>query len=464
MHLFRHPAAFLALLALGACGGGDLVLPDEGQPARVTMLSGDAQTGTILEPAHDSLVVKVTDRFGSPVANVQVTWSVEGGGAVDPDTVVTGADGRAATQRILGEQPGPYGTTATASPLPDEAVAFTTTAVAARLVFFTAPPAASSSGAALDPAPVIQLQDPSANPLPRAGVSVTVQIASGDGALSGTTTQTTDADGRATFGDLSIVGDPGARTLIFAASGYAPLVSAPIGLAVGAPAAVAAAAGDGQTATVGSAVPVAPAVVVSDLSGTPVAGVAVAFAVASGGGKVTGANATTGADGVATVGSWTLGSTAGANELTATVDAAGVSGNPVTFTANAGAGAPNPGRSSVTAAPGAITASQGSATSTVTVVVRDAHEQPGSRPDRDPRRHRRGGDAVAARADERLGQHDGDVQRDRRRPAHHLRHRRRRSARQRERERVRRRTGSRASGRQRSQRHGREDRPRFSSR
>jgi len=372
MHPVRRSAAFLALLAFGACGGGDLVLPNEGQPAQVAMVSGDGQTGTILEPAKDSLVVRVTDRFGSPVAGVEVAFSPDGGGDVSPASAVTGTDGRAATQRILGGQPGQYGTTAVATALPEDVVSFTTTAVAARLVFVTQPGATSSSGARIDPVPVLQLQDPSGNALARAGVSVTVQIASGDGTLQGTTSQTTDADGRATFGDLSIVGGPGARTLIFAADGYAPAVSTPISLGIGAPASVAAAAGDGQTATAGQAVPVDPGVVVRDGSGTPVPGVAVVFAAGSGGGSVSGANATTGADGVATVGGWTLGGGAGPNTLTATVGASGVSGNPVTFTATAVGGAPSPDRSKVNAAPGTIPASQGSATSIITVTVRDA--------------------------------------------------------------------------------------------
>jgi len=372
MHPFRRSAAILALLALGACGGGDLVLPNEGQPANVAMVSGDGQTGTILEPAKDSLVIQVTDRFGSPVAGVTIAFSPDGGGGVSPASAVTGNDGRAATQRILGGQPGEYGTTAVATALPEDVVTFTTTAVAAKLVFITQPGATSSSGARIDPAPVLQLQDPSGNALARPGVSVTVQIASGDGTLQGTTSQTTDADGRATFGDLSIVGGPGARTLIFAADGYAPAVSAPISLGIGAPASVAAAAGDGQTATAGDAVPVDPAVVVRDGSGTPVPGVGVVFTIASGGGSVSGANATTGADGIATVGGWTLGGGAGPNTLTATVGASGVSGNPVTFTATAVGGAPSPDRSKVEAAPGTIPASQGSATSTITVTVRDA--------------------------------------------------------------------------------------------
>jgi predicted small lipoprotein YifL len=82
MRLFLRPVAFIVLLALTACGGGDLLLPNEGQPAKVDMVSGDRQTAAILEPAADSLVVRVTDRFGSPVSGAEIAWSADGGGEV----------------------------------------------------------------------------------------------------------------------------------------------------------------------------------------------------------------------------------------------------------------------------------------------------------------------------------------------------------------------------------------------
>src|SRR5438034_2431733 len=66
------------------------------------------------------------------------------------------------------------------------------------------------------------------------------------------------------------------------------------------------AGGDGQTGLRGYALNIAPAVLVRDAASLPVPNVAVTFAVASGGGSVTGANATTGVDGVATVGNWTV--------------------------------------------------------------------------------------------------------------------------------------------------------------
>ncbi len=72
-----------------------------------------------------------------------------------------------------------------------------------------------------------------------------------------------------------------------------------------------------------------PSVKVVDQDGAPAAGVLVTFAVASGGGSVTGGSQTTNLSGIAAVGSWTLGSLTGANTLTATV----VGLPPVLFTA-----------------------------------------------------------------------------------------------------------------------------------
>jgi hypothetical protein len=84
-------------------------------------------------------------------------------------------------------------------------------------------------------------------------------------------------------------------------------------------------AGDAQSATVQNAVPIAPAVIVRDANGHPVAGVSITFAVSSGGGSVTGSPAVTGLDGVATLGSWTLGAAAGPNGLTVSAGSLSVS-------------------------------------------------------------------------------------------------------------------------------------------
>jgi Clostripain family len=89
--------------------------------------------------------------------------------------------------------------------------------------------------------------------------------------------------------------------------------------------------GVNQTAASGTAVATNPSVIVKDGNGNAFAGTTVTFSVASGGGSITGATATSNAQGIATVGSWILGSTAGTNTLTAT--ATDLSGSPVTFVA-----------------------------------------------------------------------------------------------------------------------------------
>ncbi len=97
-------------------------------------------------------------------------------------------------------------------------------------------------------------------------------------------------------------------------------------------------AGDGQSAQVNTAVATAPAVIVRDRASNPVSGVGVTFAVATGGGTVDPTSAVlTNGSGIAAVNSWTLGSSAGANTLTAT--SGGLTGSPLTFTATATAGA-----------------------------------------------------------------------------------------------------------------------------
>jgi hypothetical protein len=87
----------------------------------------------------------------------------------------------------------------------------------------------------------------------------------------------------------------------------------------------------GQSATAGTAVGVAPAVIVRDGAGNVMAGVTVQFAITAGGGSVGNATATTDAQGIASVGSWTLGTTPGSNALRASVS--GIT--PLVFTATA---------------------------------------------------------------------------------------------------------------------------------
>jgi Tol biopolymer transport system component len=99
---------------------------------------------------------------------------------------------------------------------------------------------------------------------------------------------------------------------------------------------IAADGGDGQTGLVGEALPISPSVRITDGKGNPVAHLGVTFSVSTGGGSVSGANATTDADGRAAVGHWTLGTRAGSNSLRAS--SADAAGSPVSFLATGTAG------------------------------------------------------------------------------------------------------------------------------
>lgn len=84
-------------------------------------------------------------------------------------------------------------------------------------------------------------------------------------------------------------------------------------------ASIAVSAGDGQVGEPNSLAATAPAVVVRSASGAGVPGVSVVFVVDSGGGSLGTSTATTDANGVASAGSWRLGSTEGPQVLIASV-------------------------------------------------------------------------------------------------------------------------------------------------
>jgi Bacterial Ig-like domain (group 1)/Filamin/ABP280 repeat len=366
----------LSLSAFGfACGGDDLTLPNQGEPAAVRIVSGNNQDGTVGEALGDSLVVRVTDPFDDPVPGAVVQWTPQSGGTVDPAESTTDAQGLAGTRRILGTEPATYGTIAAVEGV-DGVVQFSSTALTARLVITSSIQAIAVSGVLLDPQPTLQLQAADGTPIESEGVIVSVAIVSGGGELSGATTATSNAAGEIAFTDLAISGSPGTQRLIFAAEDYAPATSPPIALGAGAPASIEGVAGDDQTATVGQPVPIPPSVRVRDAEGTPLSGIPVAFTVTKGDGTLVEETPVTNADGVAAVAEWRLGPGVGENELSAEVTGQDLSGSPVVFTATSSAGGVSASESEVEASPATITASSGASATTITVRVRDQFGNP----------------------------------------------------------------------------------------
>jgi len=168
------------------------------------------------------------------------------------------------------------------------------------------------------------------------GVPVTFTVAEGGGSLT-KLVDTTRSGGLATTNWT--LGERAGTQRITASATALTSIDFTATARAGAPSTIATNGGTGQSVVVGTAVLTPPAVIVKDRFTNPVPGVFVVFTIASGGGTIVGNAATTNSAGIAAVTSWTMGTTVGANTLTAVAQSGGITGNPVTFSATATAGA-----------------------------------------------------------------------------------------------------------------------------
>jgi hypothetical protein len=202
--------------------------------------------------------------------------------------------------------------------------------VATKLTLVTPPSASVRNRVALATPPRVQLTDESGRAASTSGIAVTATVLTPGATTAGTTTATTNAFGIATFSGLAIAGVAALHEIEFSAPSLGSVtasVTTTPGIAVN----IAIISGNDQSALISSPVVVPPSVKVTDADGNAVAGFAVTFSVAAGGGTLSGASQTTDVNGIATLNRWTLGSSAGTNRLVAT--GAGLS--PATFTATA---------------------------------------------------------------------------------------------------------------------------------
>jgi hypothetical protein len=352
LRLSPSVAAIVAALSLQNCGGGEdcggpfCVVPPEGVEAtKLRASSGDGQTAAPGRELPLPLVVVVTDDDDRPIPDVEVSFTTVGsGGTISQPALLSDHQGRVQVKWTLGVDPGAQTVQAAAADssgaaLSGSPVTFSAQAVRpppARILLLQAPPTVALSGILFDRQPVAGVFDPDNQPV--AGVDVTVSIASGVGTLNGTTTVSTDAAGRAAYGDLTILGAIGPRTLRFSVSAPAlEIISEPVQVGAGSAANILGNQPLAYQGTVNSPVSPAPSVVVRDESGNPVPGVAIAFG-ADRDGSVSPSTVTTNQLGVAQVTSWTLGRSAGVQySLTARIQSAG--NGPVIFSATARAGA-----------------------------------------------------------------------------------------------------------------------------
>ncbi len=301
----------LLAFAIGACGGGS----DPSVPTEISLNTSTLAFTSI--GATQQLTATVLDQDGNPLSGAQVTWSSSS------DAVATVSP----TGLVTATGPGTAEITATSG----EATGTAEVSVTQELTAFEQASGngqAAVAGQALAQPLVVRARDASGSPIPN--VAIQFQVTQGGGSVVPAETQTSP-DGTAST--VFTVGPTAGQAQQVAVSAVGTAFSTTFSASATNPAAaIEVSAGNGQNAPAGGHVPVSPAVRVLDASDDPVSGVQVRFEVTSGGGAVSGNVKATGADGVATLDTWTLGPT-GVNTLSVTVDGQTVAGEPLTFVA-----------------------------------------------------------------------------------------------------------------------------------
>jgi adhesin/invasin len=207
------PLSVAGIVAASACGSDSTTSPLT--PAAIARVSADSQTTSVGVAMSQPLIVLVTGGGGAPLANASVVWTVgDGGGTLSDTTVVSDAEGHAATTYTPGQTPGLAHVTARTGSL---AAAFTITLVvgaATSLEKFGSDNPAAIVGSVLPLS--VKLEDAYGNGI--AGATVTW---SATGGSISATTSTTDSGGVATV-TYTASSAAGTSTLTASVNGIAP--------------------------------------------------------------------------------------------------------------------------------------------------------------------------------------------------------------------------------------------------
>ena len=309
----RSLVALISAALIGACGGSEAVTAPG--PASINLTASGGALDAIGAPL--TLIAKVLDGSGVAISNPSVAWT-------SSNTAVATVTTTGTTAVVTAKSNGTATITAVAGTA-TSSVTVTVKQVVTRLSIASGDLQIGPASTALTAPIVVQAVDRLGGGV--AGVAVTLTPQANSGTLA-QTSGVTAADGTFattwTLGSTQVV-----EKIDVAAAGIAGVTFTGV---IGTPASsvLSLKAGDNQAAFAGTAVTNAPSVLVSSVNGLPKAGVTVTFAVTSGGGTLSATTATSGANGIATAGNWTLGSTAQVNVVTATASSVAL---PAVFTA-----------------------------------------------------------------------------------------------------------------------------------
>ncbi len=314
-----------------------------GPPSKISVASGDNQTGTVGQPLLSPLTVMVTDSNNIPVAGVAVIFAVTaGGGTLSATQATTDPSGQASTVLTLGPNPEPNTVTAS-SPAVGGLITFTATGsllptagAATTIAAVSGSNQTAATGQPLANPFVVVVTGDNSQPAP--GIPVTFLVTWGGGSLTGALTRytvNTDAQGQASV-LLTLGLNPGVNSVV-ALSGT--LIGSPVtfiafgtSVVAGSPTTFSMVSGNNQTGTVGTALTSPSVVKVTDANTIPIPGVSVNFLVVAGDGTLSVGQTTTDQQGQAST-RLTLGPNPGINTVIAIPGI--FLGLPITFTATA---------------------------------------------------------------------------------------------------------------------------------
>jgi len=319
-----------------------------GAAEKISLTSGNHQSGAINTSLAKPLVVTVTDAESNPVANANIVFAIKTkpaaatGEALSLTGVKTDNAGRATTILTLGSKAGIYAVTAAVNGLSGSPLEFTATATAGTATTITRVSGDAQTRAintALEPF-VVMVTDAGENPVSNVAVVFELDtLASASPAKAGLNqyTDTTDSNGRAST-LLTLGSKTGSYRVRAAATG---LIGSPIEFlataTVGPAAKISLASGNEQTGKTNTALANPLVVKVADAGGNPVAGVKVNFAFGATPAGAAGHSLRTTTEMTGTNGRvsavLTFGSQAGIYIVTASAN--GLLGSPLTFTATA---------------------------------------------------------------------------------------------------------------------------------
>ena len=285
---------------------------------RVETITIGGDLSAVPVSATRQLSVTLKDLDGATITR-PVAWASSDAGVLSID---------AATGLATAKKPGTVSITATSEGKSGSASLTVIPGPPARLIAWAGNNQSVPTGEAVPVPPSVIITDAADNPIPN--VAVTFAVTAGGGSITGASA-TTNPAGIATVGSWTLGAAAGPNTLIATSSAVSGVTIT--FHAAGVVGTLAGFAGNNQTARPGSPVATAPSVIVTSHEGLPVAGVAVTFAVTSGGGSIPSGTVNTNADGIAAVASWTLGPETGTNTLSAS--ASGLDGSPFVFSATA---------------------------------------------------------------------------------------------------------------------------------